>query len=282
MKEQKKVVLVTGASSGIGYYTALALAKEKAVVILLCRNSRQSIIAQEKLVKQSNNPDIHLFTADLSHQCEIREVATKIIVRFSKIDVLINNAACVTSEFQLTKDGVEMQWAVNHLAPFLLTHLLLPALKNSEQGRIINITSRAHRFAQGRFPEVFTPENYSGNSTYNQTKLANILFTYCLAQKLANTSVTVNCAYPGLVNTDIALKHNSLFRQWFWRAIRVLGVSPKKGAETILYLATSALATNKTGKYFGQLSEQKSSDLSYNRALAEQLWNLSALQTGIH
>lgn len=274
-------IVITGASSGIGYQTALTLAKTGAVVILLCRKSAQSTLALQKIKDQSGSATVHLFTADLSRQQDIREAAEKILQQFKSVDVLVNNAACVTSKFQLTVDGFEMQWAVNHLAPFLLTHLLLPAIKNSKQGRIINVTSRAHSLANTDFEDVFFREKYSGSKAYNQTKLANIMFTYRLAQQLQNTAVTVNSVFPGLVNTDIGLKHNTLLRQWFWRAIRLLGVSAQKGAETILHLVTSPEVATISGKYFGNLQEQKSSSLSYNTSLAQKLWTISAQHTGI-
>ena len=273
--------LITGANSGLGFHTALHIAKLGGEVIMVCRDSEKGTIAREEITRSSGSKAIHLYIADLSSQSQIRQLAGAVRSAFSKIDVLINNAACNFLHFTQTENGIEMQFAVNHLAPFLLTHLLLDKLRNAEQGRIINVTSRAHARGSLHFEDLNLSNNYSAFAAYNQSKLANILFTYELAKRLQDTSITVNCFHPGLVDTPIGNKNTTWFYSVLWSMIKMFGASPSKSAETGVYLATSDAVKNVNGKYFANCKEIKSSAITYNQKIASQLWQVSEEMTGI-
>jgi len=266
-----KICLVTGANSGIGFETAKALARMGARVGLVCRTPAKCEDAKSTILQAVPDAELGSFAADLSSQAEIRRVAADITRTYPKIDVLINNAGIVENTFKRSVDGIEMTFAVNHLAYFLLTNLLLEPIKAAAPSRIINVSSAAHFGARIDFDDLQGEKGYNGWRAYSQSKLANILFTYELARRLAGTGVTVNCLHPGVIGTK-------LFRNL--GIINTLaGIflsSPEKGAETSVYLASSPEVEGVTGKYFDNKRAVPSSSASYNEADAKRLWQISA------
>jgi NAD(P)-dependent dehydrogenase (short-subunit alcohol dehydrogenase family) len=273
---EDRTCLITGANSGIGKAVAKLLAQLDITLLLVSRNH----VRGERAVKEIEadcNADLFLFIADLSSQESIRNLVKKIKQKFKRIDVLINNAGARFSKRYLTVDGIEATFAVNYLSRFLLTNLLLDLLKESEQGRIINVSGEYHRKGKINFDDLNLKENYSAFTASAQSKLADILFTYSLAEKLKNTGITANCMHPGSVATDIIYSDpdagagiKSLY------AFSSLFLSkPEKGAETVIYLATSNNVSSITGKYFINKKAVESSSLSYDKQLGSKLWEVS-------
>lgn len=274
-----KVCIVTGAGSGIGLQMALQLALRGAAVGVVCRNEQQAEQTKLTITEATGNQQIKKYVADLSLQEQIKNVAREITGDFNKIDVLIHNAACVRSVFELTTDGIETQFAVNHLAPFLLTHYLLPKIKNSQQGRIICVSSRAHGRGHVYFEDVFLAKKYSLSKAYNQSKLANLLFTYWLAEMLHSSSITVNAFHPGLVKTEMGNKGVHFFHRTAWQLMSVFGRDPMVAAKDGVYLALEKKLKNITGNYFHNKQPIKSSADSYNKEWAKKMWDISLALT---
>jgi retinol dehydrogenase 14 len=275
-----KIAVVTGASSGIGYCIAEGLAFQGFKVFMVCRDQQGGKAAAAQITSKTGNKEVVLFIADLASQKQVRKLGELINKATAEIDVLINNAGGVSSELVLTEDNVEWQFAVNHLAPFLLTSLLLNRLKASPQARIINMSSRAHSRGAMHFEDLFFKKEYSITQVYNQSKLANLLFTYQLADKLQGTPITVNCMHPGLVNTSFGNKQVSRFHSVAWSVVKWMGISPAKAAETAIFLATDPDLNNITGKYFANKKKTVSSKASHNREHALKLWEISIQLTG--
>lgn len=273
-----KICLVTGGNAGIGYETALALAKKGATVSLICRNGQKALEAVEKIIEESGNKEISYFIADLSSRKSITEVTGKILEKFPKIDVLINNAGTWFSELTVNEDGVEMQFAVNYLSHFLLSHLLLGALQKSGEGRILNVGSDSHKMEHMHFDDLNLTKKYHGLWAYAQSKLADLLFTYELDRKLKekNLNITVNCIQPGLVKTDIGLKHTKGIHGLAWKIRRLGGVSPAKGALTSIYLASSPEVKGVSGKYWDKCKPKNSSKDSYIEEDWKTMWKMSS------
>jgi NAD(P)-dependent dehydrogenase (short-subunit alcohol dehydrogenase family) len=273
-----KVCLVTGGSSGIGWATALGLANMGATVIVVGRDRSRGEAVVAEIKQKSNNDAVDLMLADLSSQASIRRLAEDLKDRYQQLHVLINNAGVFISKRTVTADGIETTFAVNHLAPFLLTNLLLDVLKASAPARIINVSSSGERLGILNFDDLQGEGRYSGFRAYNQSKLAMILFTYELARKLEGTDVTVNCVHPGVVVTNLGRGSSGSFGLLL-RLMRPFFSSPEKGAETSIYLASSPEVEGVSGKYFAKKSEAKSSERSYDAAIARRLWQVSAEMT---
>ncbi|MCS7012278.1 MAG: SDR family oxidoreductase [Chloroherpetonaceae bacterium] len=273
---QGKIVIVTGANSGIGFETAKALAKMGAQVGLVCRTAAKAEEAKAAILRAVPEAKLSTFAADLASQAEIRRVAEEIKLTCPKIDVLINNAGVIENERKLSPDGIEMTFAVNHLAYFLLTHLLLDKIKAAAPSRIVNVSSAAHFGASINFDDLQGEKSYSAWRAYSQSKLANVLFTYELARRLAGTGVTANCLHPGVISTK-------LFRNFglFNTLAGIFLASPEKGAETSVYLASSPEVEGITGKYFDNKRAVPSSPASYNLEDAKRLWEISAALTQV-
>lgn len=279
-----KNCIVTGGNSGIGFETALALAKMGANLIIICRSEEKGATAAKMITAKSQNEHVEYVVADLSSQASIRSAAAFIRNKFSSIDVLINNAGAWFSKMVLTEDGVERQFAVNHVAYFLLTRELLPALKNSTDARIICVGSDSHFQGKMHFDDLNLTKKYHGLRAYAQSKLANALFVYELDRKLRElelSNITVNCVQPGLVKTDIGTKHTISLHDIAWRIRRMGGVSPAKGAETSIFLATSDSIQGESGKYWDKCSTKPSSKKSYIEEDAARLWDISLQLTGV-
>lgn len=274
------VALVTGANAGIGYHTALGLARQGYEVVMLCRSAARGEEARQRIVRESGNDAIHLLQADLASLADIRRVAGAFLDRFDRLDVLVNNAGLVRAKREETVDGFEMTFAVNHLAYFLLTHLLLDRLKASPPARIINVSSNAHKRSRLNFDDLQAVRRFAPYRVYARSKLANILFTRALTRRLDGTGVTANSLHPGVVRTNIAGSG------WHPLAIgfRLLGLfylSPEQGAETSIYLASSPDVAGVTGQYFDGKKSVRAASAAYHDDDAERLWRLSAEMVGI-
>lgn len=276
-----KICLITGASSGIGKETALGLAKMGATVVMVARNQSRSEAALAEIKTASGNSQVELLLADLTSQAEIRQLAENFKQRHSQLHVLINNAGIAPVRRSVTIDGIESALAVNFLAPFLLTNLLLDTLKTSAPARVVNVAGEYHRKVSIQFDDLMSEKNYDGNRASNQAKLALILFTYELARRLEGTGVTVNCLHPGAVATDAPLKdpHLSSSAKLLYKLVRLFFLSPEKGAQTSIYLASSPEVEDISGKYFIKNTPVNSSPESYDEKVARRLWEISAKLT---
>lgn len=279
----KKTILITGANSGLGFEAAKQLAKQGHEIILLCRNKEKGEIAVSEIKSYSNNQNIHLYTANLASQKSIETVAQQIKKDISKLDVLLNNAGGVFNNFQLSEDGIEMTIANNHFNYFWLTYYLFDLLKNGKDARIINVASDSHYSAKKIDIESFYQKkgNYFVLSAYEQSKLANVLFTYTLAEKAKPYNITVNALHPGFVYTPIGEKNGNKFFGMVWSAAsKLFGLSVEKGARSHIYLASSDEVKDISGKYFHNCKAKKSSSISYDKNLQAMLWNESERKSG--
>jgi NAD(P)-dependent dehydrogenase (short-subunit alcohol dehydrogenase family) len=248
-------------------------------VVLLCRRKEDGEAAAREIAGEAPvTPDV--VAADLSSQVSIRQAAGYIRGRYSSLHVLINNAGVIPPRRELTVDGLEMQFAVNHLAYFLLTNLLLPQLKAGSPSRIINVSSGVHTHATIDFDDLQAQRNYQPKSVYSRSKLANILFTYELSRRLAGTGVTANCLSPGVVATKMLADYMGVPVAGP-TLTSTFGATPEEGAETSIYLASSPEVESVTGKYFERSQPVASSRESHDEAVARRLWEVSGRLTGL-
>ncbi len=269
-----RVCVVTGANRGIGYTTALGLARNGADVVLVCRDASRAATAALEIDRTVQRQATQAIAADLSSMEAVRRAAGDIHNRYNRIDVLINNAAIVTPRRVTTVDGLETQFAVNHLAPFLLTKLLLPSLKGARAGRIINVASNAHYRASIDFDDLqFERRRYSPHAAYGQSKLANILFTRELARRIA-PSLTANALHPGVISTRL-LARMFLLPDFLTWVVRPFFKSPEAGARTSVFLASSPDVSGVTGRYFANCREKQPSAAAHDDEYARRLWNAS-------
>lgn len=268
-----KTILITGANTGIGRATALALAGMGAKIVMLCHTQERGQKAMEEIKEESGNPDIDLLVADLSLQADVRRAAAEFAARYLRLHVLINNAGVMLPNRVVTGDGLEQTLAVNYLAPFLLTNLLRDRLKAGAPARIINVVSGVQRAID--FADLQGEKRYSSLGAYGKSKTALILFTYELARRLAGTGVTANCLHPGDVRTGIFRHYTGLFK-FILSISGPLMRSPEKGAQTPVYLASSPKVENVTGQYFVDRRPVKSSAPTYDESAARRLWDISA------
>lgn len=275
-----KVCLITGANRGIGRAVADMLAAQGAGVLMLCRDRAAGEQARSELQAAHPGAVVELFIADFMVQADVRRVASEIAAAHPRLDVLINNAGAFFMHRTMTVDNVEATLAVNHLAPFILTTTLLDTLKASAPARIVNVASEAHQRVSD--PEDWeSRKGYGGLTAYARSKLANVMFTYDLADRLAGTGVTANCCDPGLVNTQLlAREFDRWWLRWAWPLARRRAVTPDEGASTVVYLATSDEVDGVTGKYFKDCRPATSSLLSHDAVISARLWNISLRLTG--
>jgi NAD(P)-dependent dehydrogenase (short-subunit alcohol dehydrogenase family) len=269
-----KTCLITGATSGIGLVAARELAGHGSRVVLVGRNPARCETVAAQIRAATGGHDVETLLADLSSQEQIRDLARRFRERHDRLDVLVNNAGGMWLKRALTVDGIEMTFAVNHLAYFLLTDLVLDTLRATPSARIVNVASAAHRKARLDLADPMGERDYSGWRQYCRSKLMNVLFTYELARRLAGTGVTVNALHPGWVSTGFA--GNNGWKGWLWQfAARLLAISPERGAQTVVYLASSPEVTGVTGRYLVAERAVPSSPESYDEAAAARLWELS-------
>jgi len=273
-----KVVMVTGANSGIGKAASLALAKMGATIVMVARNKDRGESARSEIIREAKNDSVDLLLADLSSLESVRQLVSGFQRKYSRLHVLINNAGLFNQRRHVTTDGYENTFATNYLAPFLLTNLQLNLLKTSAPSRIINVSSVGHYNGHINFDDLNLEREYGGWKAYGQSKLALVLFTHELAKKLQGTGVTVNSVHLGTVATNIWSR--PFGPAGFIMALpKLFMTSPAQGAETIVYLASSPDAKGLNGEYLEKLKVKKSSDESYDEGIAQRLWDVSAKLT---
>jgi NAD(P)-dependent dehydrogenase (short-subunit alcohol dehydrogenase family) len=272
-----KVCIVTGANSGIGKETAKGIARLGATVVMVCRDGERGQQALNEIKKTSGQQNIELMLCDLSLQKSIREFADDFKKSHTRLDVLINNAGVLHRYRSRTEDQLEATFAVNHLGYFLLTNLLLDLIKRSAPARIINVSSAAHKYGVINFDDLQNEKNYRAFGAYSSSKLANVLFTYELARRLEGARVTANCLHPGVITSN--LFHT--MPKPIEALVKLVTVSPEKGARTSVYLASSPEVEGVTGKYFVKKSATRTSASSYNEDMARRLWDVSEKLTGL-
>ncbi len=282
---QGKVVLISGATGGIGEVTARELARMGAEVVIIGRSHERCLATVERIKQDTQKDHVSCIVADLSRMGEVRRAAQEFLSTHDKLDILINNVGAMYAQRLVTADGYEMMLALNHLSPFLLTHLLLDVLKTTAaaagEARIINVSSEAHRFVSTLDLDDIQHEKRFTLGVYNETKLMNLLFTYELAERLRGTKVMTNALHPGLVRSRFG-KNNNFVVAAYWTLFQaVAGISVEAGAQTTLYLASSAEIRGQSGRYYDRQKERRSSDLSYSLALRRRLWQMSELLTNI-
>ncbi len=267
-----KVCVVTGANAGIGRVTALELARQGAHVVMICRDPQRGQATQGEIIAASGNQAVDLLLADLGSIQSTRAVAAQFLAKYDRLDVLVNNAGAVFYERQETADGLEKTFALNHLGYFLLTTLLLDRLKASAPARIVNVSSDAHRAGRVNFDDLQNRQKYSGFPVYAESKLLNILFTRELARRLAGSGVTVNVLHPGFVRTNFGKTNTGLLAILFGLFSRLFAISPEKGAETSIYLATSPEVAGVSGQYFSNKKAVAPASQAQDEESARRLW----------
>ncbi len=275
MTMQDKICLITGGTNGIGKSTALALARMGATVVIVGRDAEKTAQVVEEIRAASGNKNVDSLLADLSSQTEIRRLANEFMGKYSQLHVLLNNAGAVFMQRQLSVDGIEMTFALNHLAYFLLTHLLLDTIKASAPARIINVASDAHSGGKIEFDNLQGERAFSPRA-YSDSKLANILFTTELSRGLEGSGVTVNALHPGFVSTGFGKNNPGFLMKIIRAATPLFARSPEKGAATSIYLASSPEVEKITGKYFYDSKVTRTASQATDMAVAKKLWDVSA------
>ena len=275
-----KVCVLTGGTSGIGRETAVALAALGARLALICRDRQRGEETVAEIAARTGNRDVEVRVADLSLQRDVRRVAAELLARHPRIDVLVNNAGVVNLRHALTGDGIETVFATNHLAYFLLTLLLLERLRASAPARIVNVASEVHRFGGVDFDDLGHAQHYCAVRVYGQSKLANILFTYELARRLAGSGVTVNCLHPGAVGTRLG-HNNGTVARLLAGALKPFFRTAAQGADTSIWLASSPAVEGVSGEYFVGRTPTRSSAASHDEGTARRLWDVSLELTGL-
>jgi NAD(P)-dependent dehydrogenase (short-subunit alcohol dehydrogenase family) len=269
---------VTGASAGIGLETARGLARLGGHVLLVCRDLARGTRARDEIRRGASNDRVDLFVADLASQRAIRRVADEIRARHDRIHVLVNNAGLITRTRAVTEDGIETQFAVNHLAPFLLTNLLIDRLTAGAPSRVVNVASAVEAMGRIRFDDLQGAHQYDPLEAYYQSKLANMLFTFELARRLRAGGITVNCLHPGAIATRLLSDYTG--GRWTKTVLnRLRYAGPRRGARTSIYLASSPEVEGVTGTYFVDGRPAASSPASLSPALQARLWDVSARLT---
>jgi NAD(P)-dependent dehydrogenase (short-subunit alcohol dehydrogenase family) len=276
----RKICVITGATSGIGKASALALANHPTTLLLVSRKKEKGEAVIREITEKTGNKDLELYVADLSSQVDVRKLADEIKAHHRIIDVLINNAGGIFGKRILTADGIELTFALNHLAYFLLSNLLIAELKAAPAARIINVSSQAHGYGTIKFDDPGLEKHYNAAKAYAQSKLANILFTYELSRILKDTTVTVNALHPGVVRTNFGRELSGI-AGFVFKRFGLFMRSPAKAAETVVWLATAPQLAGVSGRYFMDKKEIRSSALSYENNLAGKLWHMSARLTGL-
>jgi NAD(P)-dependent dehydrogenase (short-subunit alcohol dehydrogenase family) len=272
----ERIILVTGATGGIGLATARGLAQQGATVIVVGRSLEKSRSVVEVIKEETGNARVDFLVADLSLQSDIRRLAAQVRERCARLHVLVNNVGAMFLNGQVSGDGIEMTLALNHLGPYLLTRSLYSLLAASAPARIVNVASLAHHGARIDFPAL----QFGGWKGYKRSKLANILFTYEMARRADGAGVTVNALSPGLVASNFGMNNRGLF-PLIKPIVNLLSVSNEQGAETSIHLAGSPDVEGVSGRYFTRCRARRSSTASYDRDAAAQLWDISARMTGL-
>lgn len=273
---QNKIVMVTGATNGIGLESAKALAAMGATIVGVGRDPQKCADAAAQITRATGNAQVEFLVADLSVQAQVRQLAETFKQKYKRLDVLLNNAGGYFAKREVSADGIELTWALNHLNYFLLTDLLLDVIKASAPARIVNVSSGAHTGAKRiNFEDVEFKTGYSGWSAYSHSKLANVMFTYELARRLDGAKVTATALHPGFVATGFGHNNGGLMNFGMSAIQKIAAKKPEQGAETSVYLASSPAVAGVTGKYFSSKKETKSSAASLDVSAQQRLWELS-------
>jgi NAD(P)-dependent dehydrogenase (short-subunit alcohol dehydrogenase family) len=272
--------VVTGGTDGIGRETAIALARMGASVTILGRDKVKGDQVIEKC-RAAGADNIRFVKSDLANRASIHEAAKTLLQFVPRIHILVNNAGGYFASRRVNADGIEMTLGLNHLGYFTLTNLLLERIKASAPARIVNVSSRLHLQGAINLDDLEMARKYNGLKQYNNTKLANVLFTYALARRLNGTGVTANALHPGFVASSFGHNNKNLSGLFLWAAQKVFAVSPAKGARTSIFLASSPAVEGVTARYFDNSKETASHAMSYDEGLQERLWAASAKMTGV-
>ena len=270
-----KICLVTGATDGIGKVSARVLAEMGAKVIIVGRNPEKSAAVLTELKSVSGNENIDLLLADLAVMQEVRDLAEQVISRYDRLDVLLNNAGGYFAKHEITSDGLEMTFALNHMSYFLLTNKLMGLLKSSVPARIVNVSSDAHYSVDIEFDNLNGEQDYKAWKAYQKSKLANVLFTYELLKKVP-ADITVNCLHPGFVATNFGNNNGGFVSPVLKIAKRISAIDPEEGAKTSIFLCSSPEVEEVSGKYFFKCQPKTSSRESRNMDTAKRLWQISS------
>jgi NAD(P)-dependent dehydrogenase (short-subunit alcohol dehydrogenase family) len=276
-----KSALVTGGTGGIGKATAIGLAALGARVGITGRDQARTEAAAAGIRAASGNAAVDVFAADMSDQAEVRRLAAQVAGTYPRLDVLVNNVGGFWAHRHLTADGLERTFALNHLAPFLLTSLLLDRLTASAPARIVTVSSGAHAGGRIDFGDLQGERDYSGQRAYSQSKLANVMFTYELARRLEGTGVTATVLHPGVVRTSFGAEDQAAHFAVMIRVVRLFMKTPAQGALTPVYLACSPEVEGVTGRYYANRQPKTSSNASYDTTAAARLWQVSAGLVGL-
>lgn len=274
-----KTVLITGANQGIGKASAMALGKMGASLVLVCRNepkAREAVVDIEK----AGAKNVELIVGNLASQADVHGIAAKFMTSHERLDVLMNNAGVLVPSRRTTVDGIEETLAINHLAPFLLTNLLLDVLKKTPRARIVNVSSRAHVGAKIHWEDVQLERGFSANKAYGQSKLCNILFTRELAKRLESTGVTANSLHPGVIASGFGHTYGGAISVVL-KALKPFLATPEEGAKTQVWLASSPEVAGVTGRYFAKCKEVTPSQRALEEGAPERLWEISERLSGI-
>lgn len=266
-----KVCVITGATAGIGRETALGLAKLGATVVIVARDPQKAARTVDEISRVTGNGNVESVRADFASLNSVRAAAADIRTRYDAIQVLVNNAGVANKYRMLSEDGHELTFAVNHLAPFLLTRELLPLLLAGAPSRIVNVSSGAEAYGPIDFDDLQSEKGYRGFAVYGKTKLMNVLFTYELASRLSGTGVTANCLHPGTVATDMLRQ----LPRWLYALISPFLSTPEQGAETPVFLASSPSVDGVSGGYYEKRRAKRSSRRSYDASARQRLWAIS-------
>lgn len=266
--QNHKIVVITGCNTGIGKHTAIALAKRGYEIIMLVRKSQKSKAAFAEIKDASDSKRVSMFFVDLASFQEIRNTTDELKRQLSHIDVLINNAGVLKRKEERSPDGFELSIAVNYMAPFLLTKSLLPLLKKAEAARIINVSSEMYKRGKVHLSNLFSGEEFDGIQAYSDSKLLLIYFTKLLARQLSDQEITVNALHPGMIGTDVFREYPN----WLSGLLSLFILSPKKGAQPLIYLATSEEVKDTTGAYFNKTQPTKTIPKANDEELGQKIW----------
>ena len=276
-----KTVLITGGTGGIGRAAVIGLASMGARVGITGRDRARAERAAAAIARESGNPAVDVFVADMSSQIEVRRLAGEVLSAYPRLDVLLNNVGGFWAHRHVTADGLEHTFALNHLAPFLLTSLLRERLVASAPARVVTVSSGAQGMGKIDFDDLMGERKWSAQRAYNQSKLANVMFTYELARRFEGTGVTATVLHPGMTNTAFSAEDPARIFAPLVAVLRPFMRSPERGADTPVYLASSPEAEGVTGRYFANRTARKSHKSSYDTATTARLWQVSAELVGL-